>query len=199
VGLHVWACGPAAGRLYPWRVDSQAFRTAADSWHDFYLAAGSASAALAGLVFVGVSINLAAITASERADLRTRANVAFANLMYLLAISLVVLIPGVDARSMAISFTSIAVIGLVRVIGRAVSIVRARATGWRRLSTFRRLGWTFLADAVLLWVAAGLDQTGDPTWLYATTFVAFVLLIGAADTAWDLLVLESEEAHRNDR
>jgi uncharacterized membrane protein len=177
-------------------VDSQSFQAAAQSWHDFYVAVASASAALLGLLFVGVSINLAAITASERADLRTRANVAFANLLYLLGISLIVLMPGIDARSMAISFVSIAVIGLVRIVRRVIRLVRSGPHAWRDVATIRRLGWTFMADVVLLYVAAQLDRTGDPAWLYTNTFVVFVLLIGAADTSWDLLLRESEEAGR---
>ena len=174
-------------------MDGQSFESVAQSWHDFYLAAGSASAALLGLLFVGVSINLAAITAAQRADLRTRANLAFANLLYLLAISLVVLIPDVGARSTAISFTSIAIIGLVRIVRRARELIRGRKLSWHSLGALRRLGWTVLADAVLLYVAAELALTDDPTWLYTNVFVVFVLLVGAADTSWDLLLRESED------
>ena len=50
-----------------------AFSAAVTGWHDFYLAAAGASAALLGLLFVGVSINLAATAAKERPDLRARA------------------------------------------------------------------------------------------------------------------------------
>jgi hypothetical protein len=57
----------------------QAFAAAALGWHDFFLAAAGASAALLGLLFVGVSINLAALAAEERVDLRARAGQAFAN------------------------------------------------------------------------------------------------------------------------
>jgi hypothetical protein len=175
-------------------VDAAAFRTALDSWHDFYLAVGSASAALLGLLFVGVSINLSTISASERADVRTRANVAFSNLLYLLSISLIALIPGSDARSIAVSFAAVAGVGLVRVSRRAIGLLRGKRRLSKSLATVRRLSWTFVADLVLLYISVSLSASRDANWLYDLTFVVFVLLIGAADTSWDLLVRESEEA-----
>ena len=68
------------------------FASSIVGWHDFFLATSGASAALLGLLFVGVSINLATIAAAERVDLRARARLAFANLLYVLGISLVMLI-----------------------------------------------------------------------------------------------------------
>jgi hypothetical protein len=176
-----------------------AFQVGVDSWHDFYLAAGSASAALLGLLFVGVSINLSAITAADRADLRARADLAFSNLLYLLCISLVVLIPGADSLSLAISFAAIATVGLVRISRRIVGVIRA-ARGLRTsLATIRRISWTLVADLVLLYVAGTIASRGDAIPLYYATFVIFVLLVGSADVAWGLLVVESEEppSHRS--
>jgi hypothetical protein len=172
------------------------FQAGIESWHDFYLAVGSASAALLGLLFVGVSINLASIAAAERADLRTRANLAFSNLLYLLCLSLIVLIPGTDPMSLALSFTAVALVGLLR-IGRAVvGLLRAKDGAWKHFSMIRRLSWTITADLVLLYVAEAVSSRGDAVPLYEATFVVFVLLVGAADVSWGLLVLETEEDHR---
>ena len=179
-------------------MDPTAFQVTVDSWHDFYLATASASAALLGLLFVGVSINLSTVTAAERLDLRTRANLAFSNLLYLLGLSLIVLIPGVDAGSLAISFTFVAALGLLRLVRRAVGLVRTNGGIWRQRDTLRRLAWTFVADLLLLYIAASLASSGDARWLLALTIVDFVLLIGAADVSWDLLVRESEEARPTD-
>ncbi|MGO9180556.1 MAG: hypothetical protein ACLQBX_09725 [Candidatus Limnocylindrales bacterium] len=178
-------------------MDPKAFQVALDSWHDFYLATASAAAALLGLLFVGVSINLASITAAERVDLRTRANLAFSNLLYLLGLSLIVLVPGSDAAFLAISFTVIAGLGLLRIVRRVVVLLRANHEVWKQRDTLRHLGWTFIADLLLLCIAATLASSGDPQWLLALTIVVFVLLIGAADVAWGLLVRESEEARRS--
>ena len=173
-------------------VNPTAFHTVLDSWHDFYLAAGSASAALLGLLFVGVSINLSAISGAERVDLRTKADLAFSNLLYLLGLSLVVLIPDAESDTLAISFTFIAALGLVRIARRVLALWQAKGGIWKRRDTLRRLAWTVVADLVLLYIAASLASTGDAKWLLATPIVVFVLLVGAADVAWGLLVRESE-------
>lgn len=189
------AClSPASDEPYSHAVDASQFARVLTSWHDFYLAVASASAALLGLLFVGVSINLASIAAAERVDLRTKADVAFSNLLYLLGIALIVLIPGIDPRSLAISFASVAALGLLRLVRRVGGLRGERtrlATQW---STVRRLAWTFAADLLLLVVARNVALTGDADWLFALLIVVFVLLIGAADVAWGLLVLERREA-----
>lgn len=179
-------------------MNASTFQASVESWHDFYLAVGSASAALLGLLFVGVSINLSSITAAKRADLRTRANLAFSNLLYLLCISLIVLIPSSDATSLAVSFTAVAAVGLLRNASRVIGLIHGKDRSWKGFATIRRLSWTVVADLVLLYVAALLASRGDAVALYYATGVVFVLLIGSADVAWGLLVEESEEAHRTD-
>ena len=174
-------------------MDPHAFTEALASWHDFYLAVASASAALLGLLFVGVSINLAAITAAARPDLRAHANLAFSNLLYLLGLSLVILIPGADPSTITISFAVIALLGLARVVRRAAGLFRGKSREGRHWGILRRLGWTVAADVLLLYVAFVLASTGDARWLLATAVVVGILLLGAADVSWDLLVRESEQ------
>jgi hypothetical protein len=177
-------------------MNASTFVADVQSWHDFYIAVGSASAALLGLLFVGVSINLSSIAAAKRADLRTRADLAFSNLLYLLCVSLIVLIPSADAYSLAVSFTAVAGVGLIRVGRRVVGLIRGKDGSWKGRATIRRVSWTLVADLVLLYVAASLAVRNDAIPLYYATFVVFVLLIGAADVAWGLLVEESEEEPR---
>lgn len=173
-------------------MSAQAFAASLESWHDFYLAVGSASAALLGLLFVGVSINLGQVAAAARPDLRTRANLAFSNLLYLLGVSLVVLIPGSDPSTVAISFGVIAVLGLVRTTRHALGLRRMKDGALGGRSMVRSLGWTVAADVVLAYVAVQIASTGDGGYVRVTPIVVGVLLLGAADAAWDLLVRESE-------
>ena len=98
------------------------------------------------------------------------------------------------ACSLAISFTVVAALGLLRIVRRALGLVQAKGRLWTQRDTLRRLTWTFVADVLLLYIAASLASSGDGRWLLALTIVDFVLLIGAADVSWDLLVRESEEA-----
>lgn len=174
-------------------MDASPFSAALASWHDFYLAVASASAALLGLLFVGVSINLSVIGAAERVGLRTRAEVAFSNLLYLLGLSLIMLVPTFDAGALAINFTAVAALGLLRLARRARGLLRAHAALRRDVLTLRRMAWTLAADLLLLAVASQLASTGDGRWLEAMPIVVFVLLIGAADVAWGMLVLEARD------
>jgi hypothetical protein len=171
----------------------QAFAAAALSWHDFFLAAAGATAALLGLLFVGVSINLAALAAEERVDLRARAGQAFANLTFVLVIALIMLIPDPDAQLMGISLGLVAGLGLYRVAQNVASVVK----GWRlfrnKRTTARRIAWTVIADLILASVAWRIWADADATAIGNLIAVVLVLLIGAADIAWEMLVQVSRE------
>jgi hypothetical protein len=171
----------------------QAFGAAALGWHDFFLAAAGATAALLGLLFVGVSINLAAIAADERIDLRARAAQAFANLIFVLVIALLMLIPDADPRALAVAFAVVAAIGFLRVSGNLYRVLRGSQPFRSRLRTMRRIGWTVVADVLLVFVAVRIWLDADPTAIQNLVTVVLVLLIGAADVAWEMLVQVSTE------
>ena len=157
-------------------------------WHDFFLAAAGATAALLGLLFVGVSINLAAMAADERVDLRARAAQAFTNLIFVLVISLIMLMPDPDPTSMAASLGLVAGFGLVRVASNLRGVFQARDRFQNRLPTLRRIGWTVVADIVLAFTAWRIwDSRGAANVIGNLPIVVFVLLIGAADIAWEML------------
>ena len=171
----------------------EAFATGLLGWHDFFLAAAGASAALLGLLFVGVSINLAAIAADERIDLRARAGQAFANLISVLVIGLTMLIPDPDPRSVALTLGLVAALGFLRMARTGRGLFNAK-TGLRaQLPTLRRLAWTLVADVLLGVVAIRIWQTADPTAIANLIGVIFVLLVGAADISWEMLTEVSAE------
>jgi hypothetical protein len=166
----------------------EAFAATVLGWHDFFLAAAGASAALLGLLFVGVSINLAAIAADERVDLRARAGQAFTNLVFVLLIGLTMLIPNPAARLLAVALGLVAVIALLRVALTVSGLVRVRAHRSDRLATLRRIGWTAIANLVLAFSAWRLwDSNGAADVIVNLVIVVVVLLIGAADIAWEML------------
>lgn len=171
----------------------EAFAAAELGWHDFFLATAGASAALLGLLFVGVSINLAAITGEERLDLRARAGQAFANLVAVLVIGLLMLVPDPAQRSIAIALGLIAAFGLVRAVQNLRSVVRGQRRFGGRVQTVRRIGWTVVADVVLVYTASRIWADGDAAAIENLVTVVFVLLVGAADVAWEMLVEVSGE------
>ncbi|HYZ01318.1 MAG TPA: hypothetical protein VFA92_07480, partial [Candidatus Binatia bacterium] len=62
------------------------FEVALESWHDFYLISGGAAAALAGLLFVGLSIHLRVVI--SEAEVRGLARVTLTNFTLLLLVAL---------------------------------------------------------------------------------------------------------------
>jgi modulator of FtsH protease len=178
-------------------VTAEAFGATLLPWHDFYLAAAGASAALLGLLFVGVSINLSAITADERVDLRARAGQAFSNLVFVLVISLLLLVPDRSPSDIAEALAVVAAIGLVRVARnlRSLRILRGQAHRAASLrSAIRRIGWTAVADLILAFTAWRIwDSAGTATVLPNLVVVVLLLLIGAADLSWEMLTEVSAE------
>jgi hypothetical protein len=169
------------------------FDTALLGWHDFYLASAGAAAALLGLLFVGVSVNISSLTLVQRRDIRERAGEAFANLTIVLVLSLSCLIPAQDARSLEIVTAALAVIGFLRVGRRTAWIIVHRDKDPHWLQALRRSAWSLLATAILGYSASqiAIDQTGDS--LYRLVVVVFLLMIGAADVSLDLLISVSED------
>ena len=60
-------------------------------WHDFFIATAGSAAALTGLIFVGVSINIAKILSSPK--LPDRAWISLILLLNILIVSILILIP----------------------------------------------------------------------------------------------------------
>jgi hypothetical protein len=152
-----------------------------------------ATAALLGLLFVGVSINLTAMAADERVDLRARAGQAFANLVYVLIISLMMLIPNPDPTAIALGLGFAAAIGLFRVGENLYRVYRGRERFRNQFQTARRIAWTVIADLVLIFTAVRIRFSADPGVIANLIWVVSVLLIGAADVAWEILVDVSRE------
>ena len=167
------------------------------TWHDFYIATAGATAALLGLLFVGVSINLSTITADERIDLRTRAAQAFSNLVFVLVISLLFLVPDTSPTEVAAGLTATALFGLLRVVQNLRSLRSLR--GQRRRvaslrSAVRRIGWTAVADLVLAFTAWRIwDSAGGANVLPNLVIAVLLLLLGAADISWEMLTEVHDE------
>ena len=171
----------------------QAFAAAELGWHDFFLAAAGTSAALLGLLFVGVSINLAAIAGEERVALRARAGQAFVNLLFALVISLLMLIPDPDPVSIAFGLVVVAGLGLLSLARNLYPVIRGRTLTRYWVHIARRSGWTAIADLILIFTAWRVWSAADALAIQNLVTVLLVLLIGAADAAWEMLVEVSRE------
>jgi hypothetical protein len=153
-------------------------------WHDFLLATAAAAGALAGLVFVALSINLSRIL--ETPELPGRSAETIIQLAGPLLLSLVLLVPDAEPRRLgAFAVFGGAMVWLFPTSSQLRSILER--TYYRRWFAFRRLivhqvaSVPLIVGGILIAVgaAAGMD------WL-ALGFVACMAV--ALANAWVLLV-----------
>jgi hypothetical protein len=149
-------------------------------WHDFFVMLGSASAALAGLVFVGLSIHARAVAADPLH--RVRARNLTAGIVYVTVVSALVLTP--DQGNTAL--------GIELVVGGLVIAFLFSAPLRRHLDRLEpglRVRVAAAVLACLLSVAAGaslLAHGGGGLYLLVPAAIAGVVL--NVFGAWSLLL-----------
>ena len=156
-------------------------------WHDMFVAMAGAAAALTGLIFVAVSINLEQVL--KYRALPPRAVETLSILIGLLVLSVFILIPGQSLTALGIE---ILVLGVI--LGTALLVKRIRLPR----AAGQPLTWTLTPVGVILaatlpMAAAGISVLvragGGLYWLVAALILGFA---GAVVNAWILLV----EIHR---
>lgn len=153
-----------------------------DAWQIFFAAQVGASAALAGLIFVSVSLSLTKIVAS--AHLPARALQALVVLLEILIISSLSIVPQpVDYLGIEILILGGAIWALVIAFDRQT--LAAAGTEYRRRAVLRML---LSQSAAALFVVAGIVTLASPSGIYwlvpATIFTYLIALLDA----WVLLV-----------
>jgi len=159
--------------------------TALADWEAFFAAQLGASATLAGLLFVGISLNLAKILSA--AFLPMRALLALSLLVAILLIASLMLLPGAARLSAAAGVLLFG--GIVWLGGTYVEIY-----GWRtRAMEQGRVSYVlnaFLLQAATLpyLVGAGLLFSGGEGGLYWVAIGVILSTLKAVVDAWVLLV-----------
>jgi hypothetical protein len=148
-------------------------------WSDFFTAEVGASAALAGLLFVAVSINLGQIL--KFPHLPTRALEALATLLCVLVISTFALVPGQTAlvHGLEMGGTGLLTWGI-----QTVALTRTRESGYE---TFLR--YFFNQVPPLPFVVGGiLLALGYPSGIYWVVPGTLLCILSGVYCAWVLLV-----------
>ena len=160
----------------------------AEGWHDFFLGQLGGSAALAGLLFVAISINLERILAAP--GLPDRAMLAILLLLGGLVISALMLIPRQPPAALGVEALVIGAIALGA--GTMIEFVLARAPRHQTTLVFAANVALFAASALPYIIGGVLLVFGDPAGLYWVAAAVVFSVIKAVADAWVLLV----EIHR---
>ncbi|MGZ6081629.1 MAG: hypothetical protein ACXWK4_12505 [Myxococcaceae bacterium] len=152
-------------------------------WHELFVATAGASAALAGLVFVAVSINIERILKFE--ELPSRAEMTLLLLITVLLVSIIGLIPGQSRTALGAQL-----LGEGLILGAAIAVL-----AWRSLPKspeqrpFPILRYVLIAGGTLPFVigaASILAESGGG--LYWTVGGIVFAVVGGVLNAWVLLV-----------
>jgi phosphatidylglycerophosphate synthase len=157
-------------------------------WGEFFLCAGGATAALSGLIFVALSINIEKVREIDQREgqsfLTGRALEALVDLLLVLGISVVALTPGIEHGVLA-------VVILLAAAASAVSPIRALSAsrGQSPLGTAMLIRVETAIALTIILVIAGVTLAahhgGGLYWIPAAFILAIMV---AAVNAWVLLV-----------
>jgi modulator of FtsH protease len=152
-------------------------------WSDLFVAAAGAGAALAGLVFVAVSINLERILVER--NLPARALQTLVMLVIVVAVSLVCLIPGQDLVALGIELLILAC-GYAFVLVRTAQISLAASPAPVTGNALRLLLLASSGVPLLIGSVSVLAETGGGLYWIAAGILGAIA--GGVTNAWVLLV-----------
>ena len=155
-----------------------------NEWDDLFVATAGASAALTGLIFVGVSINLSRILAY--ANLPNRALLSLILLGTILIFSIFMLIPDQSLIAAGIETLFVGVCAWLFILFIDISIIKKTNKEYKRASNFNML---FDQLAVLPYlIAAIFFFFGDEHGVYFIVAAFIISIIKAMTDAWVLLI-----------
>lgn len=155
-----------------------------NGWENFFVGELGASAALTGLIFVGVSINLTKITASSH--LPNRALEALVALVVVLFVSSLLLIPGQSFLAIGIEVLLLGLIDWITALFLQVDSLRKMQAQYRGayarvilVSQIAALSFVIAGIILLIWGTTGLY------WIVAATLFSF---LAAFFDVWVLII-----------
>lgn len=151
-------------------------------WSDLFVASAGAAAALAGLVFVAVSINLDRILKTEGVPERAWATLIV--LLSVLVVSIIALTPGQSGTALGLEILAAGVattIAVAALTTRSLVVVVRPAAVLLRYGTLISGLLAFSIGGASILAAAG----GGLYWVFAGVVIA---LVGAVLNAWVLLI-----------
>jgi uncharacterized membrane protein YoaK (UPF0700 family) len=170
------------------------YQSATGDLRDFFILAGTASATLVGLLFVGLSLHLRIVVTTS--EVRSLARVTLANFGTVLFVTLFMVIPE-DRATAALQLIGSGIVSLIIVTPSLVAAARGqgRSLEMRRRDRARlvmRFGFSTLSYLAV--IAAGIllvSSLTSASGLLLVVAIVVLLLISLRNT-WDLLVTVGE-------
>ncbi len=154
------------------------------SWDQFYAAQVGASAALTGLLFVGISLNMTKILAVPA--LPARAMKSLALLVTVLILSSLELIPGESDLAFGILLLAVVASATYVVVRLSATVLRLNPAEYRRVAAYELA--VVGVVAVLYFGAAGAALFGDALSSYLVVAGMLLSIVIAIIDSWVLLV-----------
>ena len=166
------------------------YHTAAANLHDFYILAGTASATLVGLLFVGLSLHLKIVVTTP--EVRGLARVTLANFGAVLFVTLFLVI-NEDRTTAAWQLIGSGAVSVAIVVPSFAAAVKSQGGALRmlrrdRLRLLLRFGLSSLSYVAI--IAAGMLLLASMVSAFQLTLLVaiVILLIISLRNTWDLLV-----------
>jgi hypothetical protein len=181
----------------------ESFAATIESWHDFYMLAGSAAATLLGLLFVAVSLHIDILSkARKSADVSMFALQAFANFLIIISFAFIFMVPDESPSSMGIPLLSLGLLELLQTArlwrsfefgDRKERILDAWQFRWRLLIP------NTICYSALIFISVKL-LFGNANYIGWMIMVTIWLLISASHNAWILMMslAEIKQEHRTE-
>jgi hypothetical protein len=168
------------------------FAQALQSWHDFYLTAGAASATLVGLLFVGLSLHIRVVV--SHFDVRALARVTLTNFFVIVLIALAILIPTTTAANIAMWVLLVGLVSIGLMLRPAIEGFRNRSNRTLGLRVLiARFGVSALGYVAMI-LLSGLFAAGNyDRGFNGLSVVVVVLLLMSVRNTWDLLVTVADK------
>jgi modulator of FtsH protease len=155
------------------------------SWNNFFLGELGAAAALAGLLFVSVSMNQSRIL--ELGRMADRGLEALVMLFMVIVVASLQLVPGQPPRWLGAEIAAVSAATFAALVPLQLGYLKAVDTDHRSAST--RMVWVDrLAIAVVSVGGMGLALLGQAHWLYVVAPGILLVFAAVGANAWVLLI-----------
>lgn len=167
-----------------------------ESWHDFYMLAGTAAATLIGLIFVAVSLHIDVIaTAKKSSDISVLARQTFSNFIFILSFAFIFMVPSDTPFGIGAPLLLLGLLGLAQTARLYRSFGFHSESKDRIFETSKLWKVLLLPNTIcfltLIYVAVQVLQghAGNLSWMI---LVIIFLLITATKNTWDMMLRVAE-------